>query len=141
MAVTLRELGKHARRSAKRDEHRARYASYVSSAAWRAVRRGWVDEYRLRNGVEPSCEVCGGSWRLAVDDLHHHTYDRLTEEAFEDLAPLCRRCHDLVHDTIRRSPHWARMRDVAASTKVIERLRRLNEIEAGRQAAGEEGAA
>lgn len=137
----MRELSKHARRSAKREQHRARYAAYVSSAAWRAVRRGWVEEYRLRNGAEPVCEVCAGAWRLAADDLHHHTYDRLTEEAFEDLAPLCRRCHDLVHDTIRRSPHWARMRDVAASTKVIERLRRLRSTEAVRLDAGKEGAA
>lgn len=137
----MRELDKHARRSAKRDQFRARYNAYVSSAAWRAVRRGWAEEYRQRHAAEPACEVCGGDWKLSVDDLHHHTYDRLTEEAFEDLAPLCRRCHDLVHDTIRRSPHWARMRDVAASTKVIERLRRLKEIESVRLSAGAEGAA
>jgi hypothetical protein len=33
------------------------------------------------------------------------------------------------------------MRDIAASTKVIDRLRRLKGIEESRQAAGEEGAA
>jgi hypothetical protein len=44
---------------------------------------------------------------------------------FEDLAPLCRPCHGLVHDTIRSSRHWSLIRDVAASQKVIERVRAL----------------
>lgn len=121
----MRKLSKHARKSALREEYRARYAAYITSAAWRAVRVGWLEEFRLRNVVEPSCEVCGRDWELARDDLHHHTYDRLTAELFEDLAPLCRPCHGLVHDTIRSSRHWPRMRDVAASQKVIERLRLL----------------
>lgn len=137
----MRELGKHARRSAKREQFRARYYAYVSSAAWRAVRRGWVEEYRLRHAAEPVCEVCGGEWKLAVDDLHHHTYERLTEEVFEDLAPLCRRCHDVVHNTIRGSRHWSQMRDVAASKKVIARLKQLRTKNGDRHRAGEEGAA
>ena len=119
----MRKLSKHAKKSAKRDEYRARYHAYITSAAWRAVRQGWVDEFRLRNGTEPSCAVCGGEWELSRDDLHHHTYDRLTAETFEDLAALCRHCHELVHDTIRGSRHWSQMRDVAASAKVIARLR------------------
>ena len=140
----MRKLSKHARKSARREEYRARYASYITSAAWRAVRVGWLDEFRLRNGCEPSCEVCGRGWELARDDLHHHTYDRLTAELFEDLAPLCRPCHGLVHDTIRGSRHWARMRDVAASKKVIERLRILRaraDHRVSQHEAGQEGAA
>lgn len=140
----MRQLSKHAKKSAKRDEYRARYAAYISSAAWRAVREGWLDEYRLRNNMEPSCEVCGREWELARDDLHHHTYDRLTAEAFEDLAPLCRSCHDLVHDTVRGSGHWSRMRDTAASRKVIDRLRHLRAVhrqQLSRHSAGQEGAA
>ena len=121
----MRKLNKHARKSARREEYRARYAAYVTSAAWRAVRLGWLDEFRLRTCGEPTCEVCGRDWELARDDLHHHTYDRLTAELFEDLAPLCRSCHGLVHDTIRNSRHWSRMRDGAASQKVIERLKLL----------------
>ena len=140
----MRKLSKHARKSARREEYRARYAAYVTSAAWRAVRLGWLDEFRLRTGGEPTCEVCGRDWELARDDLHHHTYDRLTAELFEDLAPLCRSCHGLVHDTIRNSRHWSRMRDFAASQKVIERLRLLRAATDHRvsgHGAGQEGAA
>ncbi|MFN4002062.1 hypothetical protein [Microcella sp.] len=140
----MRKLNKHAKRSAKREEYRARYAAYISSAAWRAVRQGWVDEYRLRNDVEPACEVCDHEWELARDDLHHHTYERLTAEAFEDLAPLCRSCHDLVHETVRESRHWSQMRDIAASRKVIDRLRHLRAVhrqQVSRHSAGQEGAA
>lgn len=121
----MRKLREHTKKPALYGEGCARYAAYITSPAWRAVRHGWLDEFRLRNDVEPSCEVCGRDWELARDDLHHHTYDRLTAELFEDLAPLCRPCHGLVHDTIRSSRHWSRMRDVAASQKVIERLRLL----------------
>jgi 5-methylcytosine-specific restriction endonuclease McrA len=140
----VRKLSKHARKSARRQEYRARYAAYITSAAWRAVRLGWLDEFRLRNDLEPTCVVCGRAWELAQDDLHHHTYDRLTAELFEDLAPLCRSCHGLVHDTIRSSRHWSRMRDVAASQKVIERLRLLRGATDHRvsgHGAGQEGAA
>lgn len=140
----MRKLSKHARKSARREEYRARYAAYITSAAWRAVRHGWLDEFRLRNGAEPACEVCGREWELTRGDLHHHTYDRLTAEAFEDLAPLCRPCHGLVHDTIRGSRHWSQMRDVAASRKVIDRLRELREEsdqQGSRHSAGQEGAA
>ena len=123
----MRALNKHARKSAKRGEYRSRYQAYITSAAWRAVREGWLQEYQVRFDGEPVCEVCGREWRLTRDDLHHHTYDRLTAEAFEDLAPLCRADHTLVHDTIRGSRNWLRMRDVAASKKVITRLRGLRD--------------
>jgi len=121
----VRALSKHARKSAKRDEHRTRYYAYMGSDAWRAVRAGWLEEYRVRFVGEPACAVCEKEWQLSRDDLHHHTYARLGAEAFEDLAPLCRSCHSSVHDTIRGSRHWSRMRDVAASIKVIQRLRLL----------------
>jgi|GEM_PF-5712789 hypothetical protein len=132
----MRQLSKHARKSAKRDEYRRRYQAYISSPAWRAVREGWLHEYRLRNGHEPVCEVCAGEWKLTRDDLHHHTYDRLTAEIYEDLAPLCREDHARVHETIRRSRHWPRIRHVTASHKVIARLRLLSDQQPGQSAAG-----
>ena len=140
----MRKLSQHARKSARREEYRARYAAYITSAAWRAVRHGWLEEFRLRNEAEPACEVCGREWEFTRDDLHHHTYDRLTAEAFEDLAPLCRTCHDLVHNTIRGSRHWSQMRDATASRKVIDRLRALRgggNQQVSRHSAGQEGAA
>jgi hypothetical protein len=126
----MRQLSKHARKSAKRDEFRARYYAYISSAAWRAVREGWLQEYRVRFDSEPVCAVCGEEWKLNRDDLHHHTYDRLTAEAFEDLAPLCRADHTRVHEVIRRSRHWGRIRDILASHKVIAQLRAVNDHQA-----------
>ena len=123
----MRAPSKHAGKSAKRDERRARYQAYITSAAWRAVREGWLQEHQVRFTDAPTCEVCGSAWRLSRDDLHHHTYVRLGAEAFEDLAPLCREDHARVHNIIRRSRSWSRMKDVAASRKVIERLRGMQQ--------------
>ncbi|MFF8819121.1 HNH endonuclease [Leucobacter sp. NPDC015123] len=46
------------------------------------------------------CLGCGKPWKLKQDDLHHITYDRLGAEEHEDLWPLCRGCHTLIHDLL-----------------------------------------
>lgn len=64
------------------------YDDYLASAAWRAVR----DRYREERPW--LCNVCGEAESL---HLHHRTYERVGQEDLDDLMPLCRGCHELVH--------------------------------------------
>ena len=79
------------------------YRSYLKSTAWRrkreaaGVRAGW------------KCENCGAVGGAASGlsgkefNVHHETYDRLGDEAPDDLFYLCRRCHAALHG-IHESP-------------------------------------
>jgi hypothetical protein len=80
---------------ARREQRQARlqslgytsYAEYLGSPHWQNVRR------RYRESWLPQECICGD------DDvqLHHMTYDRVGEERLEDLTPLCRTCHAMIH--------------------------------------------
>jgi len=118
----MRELERGSRRSAGREAHRARYAAYMSSSAWRERRERFVDEYLEAHGSEPTCVVCGEPWRVERDDLHHHHYDTLGEERFEDLAPMCRADHEALHSIMRGRASWRRVNRAAASKAITHRL-------------------
>ncbi len=65
------------------------YAQYLASDHWKEVRR----RYKASD-LPQDCLGCGES-RV---DLHHRTYTRLGFEQLTDLIPLCRECHQKVHD-------------------------------------------
>lgn len=65
------------------------YGDYIKSPEWAARRRA----YYQRN--PRCCAVCD---REDTIFLHHLTYVRVGRERDKDLAPLCRRCHLLVHE-------------------------------------------
>ena len=60
------------------------YRSYMASDAWRQKK---VDIINKRGRI---CEHCGTAGHV---ELHHKTYDRLGNEADEDLELLCKNCH------------------------------------------------
>lgn len=65
------------------------YLAHLRSPQWRAL----VDRLMLERG--PWCEQCQEfSDRL---DGHHLTYARLGHENDDDIALLCRSCHDMAH--------------------------------------------
>ncbi len=74
------------------------YHAYIFSKAWRG-RRG-----RELLRVDYCCEFCGyqvGSLEDSGDcylQVHHLSYERLGNEAQEDLIVLCNFCHADVHD-------------------------------------------
>ena len=120
----MRELKAGAIRSKGRDQHRARYAAYISSSAWFARREEWAAEAVLRAGSPTiHCTGCKKPWKLDRDDLHHVTYDRLEHELHEDLWPLCRQCHTTIHELMDSSKAWRRLSRRHANELAIAKLR------------------
>jgi hypothetical protein len=66
------------------------YSAYVRSPHWRQFRKS----YFASNSA--ACWVCTKTEDRLV--LHHLTYNRIGEERFDDVLPMCARCHRLVHD-------------------------------------------
>jgi hypothetical protein len=77
--------------------HSELYKNYIRSSAWD---RRKVAYYAHHPKV---CRACGSKEEI---HLHHHTYARLTHEIDDDLVPLCKNCHELVHDYSRANPKW-----------------------------------
>lgn len=87
------------------------YRSYLASGAWRARKHRWFHD-RRDEGYEPACVICGLSLtELGALDLHHMNYAGVTEhpdgtwsarEADEDLMPMCRHHHQLLHRAMDR---------------------------------------
>lgn len=65
------------------------YAEYLRSAHWQRLRVLYRHKHEWR------CAGCNTTEEPL--DLHHKTYERLGHEQLSDLAPLCRRCHELLH--------------------------------------------
>lgn len=84
----------------------ARYrGEYLSSPAWWERRRVWFETVAAAGQVAV-CQVCGADYELKSLDLHHTSYEGVTQdgegawvagEAHEDLMPLCREDHEMIH--------------------------------------------
>lgn len=64
------------------------YKEYLNSEEWEAKRQD-VFRYKGRR-----CLICGKAKKVQV---HHLTYERFGHEDIDDLAPVCERCHKLIH--------------------------------------------
>lgn len=69
-----------------------RYTEYLRSSTWRERRAVKLQQAKYR------CQKCGEREGLEV---HHKTYERLGNEANDDLIVLCKSCH-WVADEFRR---------------------------------------
>jgi 5-methylcytosine-specific restriction endonuclease McrA len=74
-------------------ERRQAYLDYLASDAWKAIRR------RVLARDKWTCQDCNAR----AGDVHHETYDRFGHEELDDLASLCRSCHDVRHGR-KKSP-------------------------------------
>lgn len=122
----MRPQRNNAKRSAAREAHRQRIAAYMASPAWAKQRAAWVLEYEARNAALPTCAVCNAGWVTesgATLDVHHHTYERLGKELFDDLVALCREHHEHVHRAFDSDSYWRRMDRPTASRELINRLK------------------
>jgi hypothetical protein len=90
----LDTLGNNLRLRVLRVGGHVAYDVYLRSRAWRAFR---AEMLALTDG---RCETCGVSEdesMLLVLDLHHRNYQRLGWELPDDVAVLCRPCHEAEH--------------------------------------------
>lgn len=69
----------------------ADYRSYMASDEWRAKKLAFYSS----PATPKRCQGCDSKRSL---DLHHLTYARFKRERFTDLIPVCRRCHDAIHE-------------------------------------------
>lgn len=84
------------------------YAEYLESEHWKQFKQRYVQSDQPQR-----CRCCG----LAKYELHHVTYKRLGQERLTDVIPLCRECHDKVHETLRTT-----RRGVEESTWAIHQI-------------------
>jgi hypothetical protein len=103
--MSARTLARQLRRAGYRS-----HSAYLRSEHWRQFRLAW---WRAHPGA--LCAGCGSPGPLA---LHHRTYSRLGAERFEDVDPLCHRCHRLAHDLITLGR--CRTRDAAAAVRHLQ---------------------
>ena len=74
------------------------YREYISSRAWRQ------NPARLAEleAAEFRCRVCNEEGQESQIEVHHRTYRNLGNEQPGDLTTLCRTCHRVVTDHLRR---------------------------------------
>ncbi len=103
------------RRSRRRDERKKIAARLYNKAAWRHLRASTMD--RMPYCVACLCRVSGGRLTPA-EEVHHLTpiLSGMDEAQRADLAyapdnvaPLCRRCHRLIHEQGLRGIDEARL--------------------------------
>ena len=56
--------------------------------------------------------------------MHHASYDRLGNEAHEDLWPLCRPCHTNLHDVLDSTKSWRKLSRLVANTHALSIVQR-----------------
>lgn len=88
------------------------YAEYLAADHWRQFK----EQYRAAK-LPMKCAVC----EAKPIQLHHHTYQRLGCELLTDVDPLCRGCHQAVHEWLKRHKN----NNVQATHKAIKALRHI----------------
>jgi predicted HNH restriction endonuclease len=106
----------------------------MASPAWLARRERWREAWVAAHGAEPTCVACGAPWTLRHGDLHHRSYARLGRERHDDLTPMCRACHVVLHRVLESTPAWRRMDRAQAGDVIIARLRRDTRRQGGEDA-------
>jgi 5-methylcytosine-specific restriction endonuclease McrA len=133
----MRELSPWATRSQRRDAHRARYAAYITSPEWYQRRESWALEEVRRSTELIRCVGCRKRWNLHRDDLHHLSYERLGNEAHEDLWPMCRTCHNRLHDLIESTKSWRKLSRRLANQRGLEVVQQIRDVAAPHRSAAE----
>ena len=65
------------------------YEKYLLTQVWESKRKEKLKEARYR------CQLCGA--KEVELHVHHNNYDNLCYEEMNDLAVLCKRCHEKFH--------------------------------------------
>lgn len=77
-------------------QHKVKYTrkeyreEYLNSEEWKNLRNTIMSS-------EPDCQCCGKK----ASDVHHMTYRNIVDIKLTDLLPVCRSCHDYIHEAIK----------------------------------------
>lgn len=105
----LEELSKHLMPQRTRETPWTRsYDEYMRSARWERRKVAYFTKH------PKVCRACGGTEDI---HLHHHTYKRMGHEHDDDLIPLCRPHHTVVHQLHRSAA--GKMTLTAATREVV----------------------
>ena len=64
------------------------YQEYLKTKYWKKVRKA------MHKTIGRKCELCGSDMFI---DVHHFNYGNVGKETLNDLACLCRSCHETIH--------------------------------------------
>lgn len=67
------------------------YQEYLGTDYWKRFRLMALDHYQYR------CMACGATKKPL--GVHHNNYNCLGHETYNDVIPLCDKCHELFHDS------------------------------------------
>jgi 5-methylcytosine-specific restriction endonuclease McrA len=93
------------------------YREYLKSAHWQSLR----ERKKTRDADRRKCLICKETQSL---HLHHKTYKRLGKEYLGDVIWLCKDCHYLVHQIMKKRPTKA-MRLWRVANTLRKRLRKI----------------
>jgi 5-methylcytosine-specific restriction endonuclease McrA len=81
------------------------YHDYIRSPGWRQnpARLAELDAAGFR------CRLCNDGDHSTIIEVHHRTYENLGNEQPGDLTTLCRSCHRVVTDHLRRLRYAGRI--------------------------------
>jgi hypothetical protein len=85
------------------------YQTYITSAAWRD-NPARIAEFAAAGH---RCRICNAEGAEAGLEAHHRTYERFGKEEAGDLLAVCRECHRVITDHLRRR-RYARRRPATA---------------------------
>lgn len=69
------------------------YHSYLQSDDWRELKKRY-----LSSKLPKSCYGCFKPYGTYRVEFHHRTYKRLGCERLLDIVPVCRSCHEKMHN-------------------------------------------
>jgi 5-methylcytosine-specific restriction endonuclease McrA len=110
------------------ERRRLDYADHLGSAAWRDC-PARHEELHLSGH---RCRICDRGPPLVKIEVHHRTYERFGAERVEDLTTLCRECHVVVTDALRRRRHAAAALPLLVDTPRVLPRRTIGDTMVGR---------
>lgn len=72
------------------------YDEYLRTDHWKVVRQKCWERFNRK------CAVCNANGDNTKLDVHHRTYENLSQEEDADTVLLCRECHSLFHDNKKK---------------------------------------
>ncbi len=116
----MRRARPHSIRSAGRLKYRHDVNQYMSGSLWNEVRIAWRLWFRQTFDQSPRCLVCGAFQY----DLHHAVANhRFGDERRNDLIPLCRYHHELLHRALDTNKAYRLMAPGVATEQIVAGLK------------------